>query len=89
MKIPHLGVHVLAPTRLDPRYLSVPTPELTRGNRKSQLHKFTGEWTSKVKSHYLSRSQWLHLLVEESRVDPGECPILMKMEWVYETLARA
>ena len=38
-----------------------PISELTRGHRKSQFHKFTGELTSKVDSHYLSRSQWLQL----------------------------
>ena len=37
------------------------TPEMTRGNRKSQFHEFTGELTSKVNFHYFSRSQWLHL----------------------------
>ena len=37
------------------------TPELTRSNRKSLFHEFTGELTSKVNPHYLSRSQWLHL----------------------------
>ena len=34
------------------------TPELTRGNRKSQFREFTEELMSKVDSHYLSRSQW-------------------------------
>jgi len=38
-----------------------PTPELTRGNRKSPFHEFTTELTSKVNSHYRSRSQWLQL----------------------------
>ena len=37
------------------------TPELTRGNRKSQFQEFTGRFTSKVNSRYLSRSQWLQL----------------------------
>jgi hypothetical protein len=37
------------------------TPELTRGNRRSQFHEFTGELTSKVNSHYPSRNQWLQL----------------------------
>ena len=37
------------------------TPELTRDNCKSQSHEFTRELTSKVNSHYLSRSQWLQL----------------------------
>ena len=48
---------------LDSNNAEVPptTTELTRGNRKSQLHEFTGELTSKVNSHYLSRSQWLQL----------------------------
>ena len=51
------------------------TPELTRGNHKSQFHEFTEESTSKVYSHYLSRSQWLRtqLLVEESRVEMRNC----------------
>jgi hypothetical protein len=39
--------------------LLLTTPELTRGNRKSQFYEFTGDLTSKVHSHYLSRSQWL------------------------------
>ena len=45
-----------------PRYHS--TPDVTHGNRKSRFHEFAGELTeltSKVKSHYLSRSQWLQL----------------------------
>ena len=37
------------------------TPELTRGNRKSQFHEFTGESMLKVDSHYPSRGQWLQL----------------------------
>ena len=37
------------------------TPELTRGNRKSLSYEFTWELTSKVVSHYRSRSQWLQL----------------------------
>jgi len=37
------------------------TPDPTRGKRKSQSHELTRELTSKVNSHYLSRSQWLQL----------------------------
>jgi hypothetical protein len=43
------------------------TPELTRGNRPSEFHEFTGELTSKINSHYLSRSQWLQLPTSISR----------------------
>ena len=35
------------------------TPELTRGNRKSQFYEFTGELMSEVNFNFLSRSQWL------------------------------
>ena len=39
-----------------------PSRRLTdRGKRNSQFHEFTGKVTSKVNSHYLSRSQWLQL----------------------------
>ena len=48
------------------------TPELTRGNRKSQFQNFTGELTSKVNSHLLTRGQCpqlpTQLLVEKCRV---------------------
>ena len=37
------------------------TLDPTRGNRESQFHESTGELTSKVNYHYLSRSQWLQL----------------------------
>ena len=37
------------------------TTELTQCNRKSHLHELTGELTSIVNSHHLSRSQWLQL----------------------------
>ena len=37
------------------------TPELTRGNHKSQFHEITGELTPHVNSHHLSCSQWLQL----------------------------
>ena len=47
------------------------TPGPTRGNCKSQFHNFTGELTSKVNPHNLSRDQWLQLLVEECRAVPG------------------
>ena len=40
---------------------SLAIPDPTRGNHKSQFHELTGELTSKVTSHYLSRSQWLQL----------------------------
>ena len=39
----------------------VATPDLTRGDRKCQLHKFTGELVPKGNSYYLSHSQWLQL----------------------------
>ena len=37
------------------------TPQLTRGNRKSQFHDCTGKSTSKVNFHHLSRNQWLKM----------------------------
>ena len=43
------------------------TLELTRGHRKSQFYESTGELTSKVNSHFLSRSQWLQLPNPTSR----------------------
>ena len=45
----------------DSRTLTEPTPDPTRGNRQGQFHEFTGDLTSNVNSHYLSRSQWLQL----------------------------
>ena len=49
------------------------TQELTRSNRKSQFHGFTGKLMSKVNSRYLSRSQWLQLpnstACQKSRVE--------------------
>jgi hypothetical protein len=48
---------VLSPCPL----VSHSTTELTRGNRKSQFHEFTGKLTSNVDFYYLSRSQWLQL----------------------------
>ena len=43
------------------------TPELTRGNRKNRIDEISGELTSKVNSHFLSRSQWCQLLNPNAR----------------------
>jgi len=36
-------------------------PRVDAMQSQSQFHEFTGELTSKVNSHYLSRSEWLQL----------------------------
>ena len=49
------------------------TPELTRDNRKSQFHEFTGKLTSNVNFIYLSRDLWLQLpnLIARRRIKGG------------------
>ena len=56
-----------------PRGFPIPSPDSTRGNCKSQFHKFAGELTLHVTFHYLSRSQWLQLpnLSAAQRTTPG------------------
>ena len=56
------------------------TPELTRGNRKSQLHEFTGELPSTLiltTSHVVHGSNCrTQLFVEESRADTLNAQLL-------------